>query len=309
MILIVHGQPSPWEPRMVLGRYLCKFPCRFIPVLALGLVPLARGQEVAQVLAKLPSPIECVEGAPETELDRSADLESGLDKPIPWERIAPKHREAMVTVVENPAFSCLGPVETFVGKPNYYAWLLDHPDSTTVLWQRLGAKCLPIQSLGNDSFRWSDPDHGQISWTMVHRDNDMRVWHANGRMRAGKLMPFANVDAVLVARYQTGKTSQDRPAIRHQYQLFLRTDSRATAMAARLLGASVPKLAQQYMGQLQLFFHGMAWMDEEQPRRSARLVDGIVPPEVLRPVVAADGAPKVATRVAKPVSAPAGEEP
>ncbi|MFM8933795.1 MAG: hypothetical protein ACKOS8_18175, partial [Gemmataceae bacterium] len=92
------------------------------------------------------------------------------------------------------------------------------------------------------------------------------------------------------------------------YQLFLRTDSRATAMAARLLGASVPKLAQQYMGQLQLFFHGMAWMDEEQPRRSARLVDGVVPPEVLRPVVA-DANLRETPRIARPVSTPAGEEP
>ncbi len=296
---------------MVLGRMLP--PSRRLALTALafaltGILSRSGAQEVIQVLATLPSPMECAEESPEVEFPKNAALEAGLDKPIPWERIPPRYREAMQGVVDNPMLSCQGPVETFVGKPNYYAWLLDHPDATTVLWQKLGAKCLPIQSVGADSFRWADPDHGQISWNMVYRDGEMRVWHATGRMRAGKLMPFSNIEAVLVARYQTGKTSQDRPAIRHQYQLFLRTDSRATAMAARFLGASVPKLAQQYMGQLQLFFHGMAWIDEEQPRRSARLVEGVVPPEVLRPVVSQPGSPE-AIRTAKPISTSVSQEP
>jgi hypothetical protein len=62
------------------------------------------------------------------------------------------------------------------------------------------------------------------------------------------------------------------------------------------------------MGQLQLFFHGMAWIDEEQPRRSARLVEGVVPPEVLRPVVSQPGSPE-AIRTAKPISTRVSQEP
>jgi hypothetical protein len=261
-----------------------------------------RAQDVSQVFATLPSSMGFVDDGEEADFPKPAGVETGLDRPIPWDKINPRHRNAMASVVENQSFTCQGPVETFLAKPNYYNWLLDHPDSTTALWQKLGAKCVPITSLGDNSFRWRDPDHGQVNWTLVHRESDMRVWYATGKIRPTKLMPQSNIEAVLVARYQTGRNSQDRPAIRHQYQLFLRTDSRATAMAARFLGASLPKIAEQYMGQLQLFFHGMAWLDEEQPRRSQKLVDGIVPPEVLRPVV---GMAKPETpQITKPVSAP-----
>lgn len=271
----------------------------------------ASNPEIIQVLATLPSPLVCREGDEDgepLEKPEMAGLEQGLDKPIPWEKLSPEHREAIAAIIQRPALNCYGPVETFLAKPNYYSWLLDHPDATTVLWQKLGAKCLPIQSTGENSFRWRDPDHGQISWTMVHKDPEMRIWLASGRVRPTKLMPTSNVEAVLVARYQTGKTSQDRPAVRHQYQLFLRTDSRATAMAARFLGASVPKLAEQYMAQLQLFFHGMAWLDEEQPRRSQRLVEGVVPPEILRPVVSKTDKTQ-ATTVAKPILADPADQP
>lgn len=260
-------------------------------------------QEIIQVLAPLPSPMVCREGDEDgipVEKPEMAGMEQGLDKPIPWEKLPQEYRDSISSVVQRPAITCYGPVETFLAKPNYYSWLLDHPDATTVLWQKLGAKCLPIQSTGDNSFRWRDPDHGQISWTLVHKDSDMRIWLASGRVRPAKLMPTSNVEAVLVARYQTGKTSENRPAVRHQYQLFLRTDSRATAMAARFLGASVPKLAEQYMAQLQLFFHGMAWLDEEQPRRSQRLVDGVVPPEILRPAVTKTDKTQ-ATTVSKPI--------
>jgi len=262
-----------------------------LPVLT-GLVVLpaiqtVRAQQITPVLAVLPNPLP--QGDNETGLPpdspQLSDNSPNLDNPVPLVKIHPRHREAVEAVMNRPALTCSGPVETFLAKPNFYNWLLDHPDSTAILWQRLGAKCLPIQALGEQSYRWRDPDHGQITWTMVLKENDMRVWYATGKVRPALLLPQAPVEAVLVARYITGKTSQDRPAIRHQYQLYLRTDSRATAMAARFLGASLPRLAEQYMGQVQLFFHGMAWMHEEQPRRAARLVEGVVPPEVLRPVV------------------------
>jgi hypothetical protein len=53
--------------------------------------------------------------------------------------------------------------------------------------------------------------------------------------------------------------------------LLLRTDSRALGLAARLMGGSVPRLADHYMGQLEMYFGGLAWYLGQDGERTRRL--------------------------------------
>jgi hypothetical protein len=41
---------------------------------------------------------------------------------------------------------------------------------------------------------------------------------------------------------------------------------------ARLLGPSAPRLAEQYLGQLQLFFSALVWYLDQHPERAAGLL-------------------------------------
>jgi hypothetical protein len=42
------------------------------------------------------------------------------------------------------------------------------------------------------------------------------------------------------------------------------------ALAARILGASAPRMAEQYLGQLQMFYGGMAWyLHQDEARAQA----------------------------------------
>ena len=116
-----------------------------------------------------------------------------------------------------------------------------------------------------------------MNWRLVHRENGMRVWFAEGKVRAAALVPANSFQAVLVARYRGGRDGDGESAVRHQYHLYLKTDGKAAAVVARLLGASAPKLLDQFVAQLQMFFQGLAWLADDQPARARGVMRGVVP--------------------------------
>ena len=54
--------------------------------------------------------------------------------------------------------------------------------------------------------------------------------------------------------------------------MILNTDSKVAALAARMLGVSAPRVAEQYVGQLQTFFGALAWYLSEHPDRVSELL-------------------------------------
>ena len=46
------------------------------------------------------------------------------------------------------------------------------------------------------------------------------------------------------------------------------------ALAARLLGPSMPRMAEQYLGQLEMFFSALVWYIDQHPERNDQCGDG-----------------------------------
>jgi hypothetical protein len=194
---------------------------------------------------------------------------------VPLEELHPAVRERVRKVIEHPTLSARGPAEAFCCKPLLYHWLVEHPDHAVRLWRALGAQCTDIQSMGDGRFRWQDPQAGEVHWETVLRGPHQRIWYAEGEVKPAPLLPAASVRAVLVLHYVEGIDGEGRPAMRHQMDLVLHTDSRALALAARLFGASVPRVAEQYIGQMEMFFGALAWYLSEHPARAKALFEQV----------------------------------
>jgi hypothetical protein len=52
----------------------------------------------------------------------------------------------------------------------------------------------------------------------------------------------------------------------------LQTDSKTAALLAQILGPSAPYLAEQGLGQVQMFFSALVWYLGQHPERAARLL-------------------------------------
>jgi hypothetical protein len=181
-------------------------------------------------------------------------------------------------VVEQPTLSAHGPLEMFTCQPSMYRWLLDHPDQTVKLWRRLGAKCIEIEDRGNGRFAWKD-GASEVHWDLVRDAPRQRVWYAEGQVKPGLLLPLVSLKAVLVLDFAEGKDGNDQPAVRQQMHLIVHTDSRAVALATRVMGDSAPKMADQFLGQLQMFYAAMAWYLDQHTEKKEKMFATLQQPD------------------------------
>ncbi len=194
------------------------------------------------------------------------------------ESLPPEARERVRAVVEQPTVAAHGPLEIFTCKPEMYRFLMDHPDQTVKLWRRLGAKCIDIEDRGGGSFGWKE-GVSDVHWEVVRDAPHQRIWYAEGQYKPSLLIPAVTFKAVLVLDYVEGKDGSGRSAVRHQMQMILHTDSRAVALATKVLGASAPKMADQFMGQVQMFYAAMAWFLDQHPDRAEKMFASLQQPD------------------------------
>jgi hypothetical protein len=194
-------------------------------------------------------------------------------------------REGLKTTLERPTLFTNGPAEQFACKPEVYYWFLDHPDRAVIAWRRLGAKCVTISDRGAGRFAWSDENGSEIVWEAVHRGPNLRVWYATGHVKPGLLLPNVHVKACVVLRHGEGRDERGATMIQHQADMFIHTDSAAVAIVSRVLGPQAPKMAEQCVSQMQMFFAGLAWYLERHPERAEQLLTDGVPAAPQRPGV------------------------
>jgi hypothetical protein len=189
---------------------------------------------------------------------------------IPPESLPAAFREPIRSVTEHPTLTAKGPSETFNADPGMYRWLLEHPETGVKLWRQLGGKVAEISD-HNGRYSWKDDKGSEVYWQIAYRSRGIHLWFAEGRIKPGILFPSSPFRAVVIMHYTEGKDTSGKPAIRHQVQFFVRCDSRALALAARLFGASAPRILEQYLGQLQMFYGGLAWYLAQDDNRARNL--------------------------------------
>lgn len=193
---------------------------------------------------------------------------------IPYSIMAPNDRDKVKAVLEKPTLSVQGPAEAFLAPPEVYRWLLAHPNEAFRLWKSLGARCIipEVDDLGR--YHYDEPGKGQLVWETVAKSKNAWVWYCEGKGKPTPLLPWVPFEAVVVVHYAAGRDADGNPAVRHQYRFFLKTDSKAINLGAKVLGASAPKMAEQYVGQLQYFFAALSWWLDQHPEQAQKLLKG-----------------------------------
>ncbi len=194
--------------------------------------------------------------------------------PVTLDEIPPAYREKCQDLLEKPTYRHQGESELFVARAGTYVWLLDNPEKAVALWKSLGAQCAPVERRGEQSYGWKDANGSDLHWDTIVRTGDRRIWYAEGKVKPAMLIPGANVRALIIVHHQleAGHIVEGRDRIRHRVEFILQTDSRILALAARLMGASAPRLAEQFSSQVQMFFGGMAWYLDSDPERANRML-------------------------------------
>lgn len=200
---------------------------------------------------------------------------------IPYASMAPNHREKVKGVLEKPTVTAQGPAEAFLAPPEVYRWLLANPHEAFRLWKSLGARCVIPELDEQGRFHYDEPGKGQLVWEPVAKTKNAWVWFCEGKGKPTPLLPWIPFEAVVVVHFASGKDGDGNPAVRHQYRFYLKTDSKAMQFGAKLMGASAPKMADEYVGQLQYFFAAMSWWLDQHPEQAEKLLKGTDAPVAL----------------------------
>lgn len=195
--------------------------------------------------------------------------------PIQLEEIPGAYRERCKSLLERPTFRHSGASELFAARSGTYIWLLDNPDRAVTLWRMIGAQCSQVERRGDSSFGWKDANGSDVQWETILRTGTRRAWYAEGKVKPALLIPGATVRALIVVHHQLepGQDTRGRDRIRHRAEFFLQTDSHILALAARIMGASAPRLAEQFSSQIQMFFGGLSWYLDSDPERAQKLFE------------------------------------
>ena len=197
---------------------------------------------------------------------------------LPLDKVAEPFRGQVSQVLEQPTLVTHGKEEAFSCRPALYYWFAEHPDRAAAVWRRLGAQCMDITDRGGGRFGWTDRQGSEVHWDTVYAGPRMRIWYAEGRVRPALLLPLVPFRAVLVLHHAEGRDAAGHLLLRQQADLTLHTDSKTAALITRLIGPSAPKLAEQYIGQVQMFFAALPWYLEQHPEQSVTLLSGVLPP-------------------------------
>jgi hypothetical protein len=177
---------------------------------------------------------------------------------VPVESLHPGARDKVGRVLRQPTVLAASRGEEFASTPEFYQWLLDHPDRVSLGWRRMKVPCVEITDLGDGRFRWSDPNGSELTWRTVGRFAEGLVWYASGKVKPGTLLPTVPVKAVAVLRVTRERVDEKAAAFQPVVQVYLQTDSRAANAVLRMIGPAAPRMAEEGAEQLLLFFSGPA---------------------------------------------------
>ncbi len=190
---------------------------------------------------------------------------------VPWNQLEEQTAGLVKTLLDKANVQARGPSETFTCVPEQYHWLLDNPDRAVTAWRRIGAKCVSILPRGPGRFGYADESGSDISWQTIHRSPGVRIWFAEGKVKPNAVLPLVPVKALVVLHYIEGKNPNGHTTIRHHAEVAIVTDSRAAAAVTKMMGQSAPRLAEQGLSQVQMFFAALSCYVDRHPDQAEAL--------------------------------------
>jgi hypothetical protein len=172
-------------------------------------------------------------------------------------------RSRLLQVADTADVSTRVDGEPFIGKPEVFEYLLDHPEFATHVTQTLRLARYRIWPTPEGLFLddgWGARGH----FAVVHAGRGMRVMAARGEFRQ-TLMPSIGGEAVTMIQYRFTPAPAGRTFVRTTVTGFLRLDNRTAGLALRAAGPVAQQKADLEARRLLKIFSRVSHFIEENP--------------------------------------------
>jgi hypothetical protein len=186
--------------------------------------------------------------------------------------VRPEFHDGVTKCVRHPTVSTKSTGDEIVCTVAVYEWLFDHPDRVALAWQRLKVPTVAIADLGGGKFSWTDENGSEVIWQTVGKFPDGRVWYASGKVKPAAAGPSLPIQATFVVSHPR-KAEKDGVAVFvPSVQIYVHSDSKAAALALKVIGPAAPRLAEEAANQLLEFFGGIATVVQRYPGKAETLL-------------------------------------
>jgi hypothetical protein len=186
--------------------------------------------------------------------------------------VKPEFRDAVAKCMNKATVSTRALGDEVVCTIAVYEWLYEHPDRVALAWQRLKIPSIPISDLGSGKFGWTDEYGSEVVWQTVGTFPGGRVWYATGKVKAGPAAPAIPVQSVVIVTHKKRVEKDGVALFAPVVEAYMHSDSKTANLILRILGPTVPNVAEQAAGQLLDFFGGIAMYVQKNPAKADELL-------------------------------------
>jgi len=157
---------------------------------------------------------------------------------IPLEKISPKDRAKVETVLSNVSIFRRLPVRVADCDPDMYLFLLRHPDVVVNIWELMKVSRLQLRQVDDNLFQISEPDGASVKFQYVHQSHNLHVLYGEGSYEGPLMSRSVRGRGVLVLKCGYVRETNGRYYITSRLDCFLAIEP----LGAELIGKTVSPL-------------------------------------------------------------------
>ncbi len=238
------GGVNMGKPELMSDRGLCRWRFRRLPTVAVGIavtLGLVAGELPSAVAAPPLIPILARSSALEATTSDAARRDA--IRSIPFDKLAPDARAEVQRVLSNTSLFRRLPTRVVDCDPEFYAFLIRHPDVVVNIWELLKVSQLKLWEAEDGAFRISENGGASATMRFIYQSHDTHVIYGEGVYRGPVLNRAVRGRGVLVLKNGCIRETNGRYYITSRMDVFLSIEQTAAEIVTKtispLLGKTV----------------------------------------------------------------------
>lgn len=154
---------------------------------------------------------------------------------VPYEMLNEQTRSNLKPVLEKPSLYRRLPVTGIQADPDYYRFLVRHPEVVVNIWKLMGVTQMEAKRSGPFEIQ-SDDGAGTLSQLeLVYGDQNTHIFFGTGSYEGSLLRRKLTGSCVLILKTNYDQDEQGQPRAVSQLDVFLKVDNTTASMIARTL--------------------------------------------------------------------------
>jgi len=195
---------------------------------------------------------------------------------IPFDRLDPSaHAKAMSVLSHVSVFRRL-PVQITDCDPDFYLFLVRHPDLIVNIWELLKISQISLRQTGTNTYQVSDSRGTVGTITYLYQDHDTHVIHAEGAFDGPLFLSPVRGRCIVVLKSGYVRQSNGRYYVASRLDSFIRMDSGGMELLAQTLQGMAGNVADSNFAQTAAFLGSLSRTAEVNHQGVQRLAAKLV---------------------------------